>query len=159
MAEGYLKKMAESGYNVSSISYFHKVMIPYLLERYQIGKHEIIVDLGTGQGHCLIPLYEKGWKNLIAVDIDDYNFELFKEKYGIKCYKVDLETESIPVETLRIIIHTTTKVCLDYLEYYDFKEVQVKSWGTKWGLGKLKAYRWFKWTAFLGRDLIAIARK
>ena len=115
MAEGYLKKMAESGYNVSSISYFHKVMIPYLLERYQIGKHEIVADLGAGRGHCLIPLYEKGWKNLIAVDIDDYNFELFKEKYGIKCYKVDLETESIPVETPRIIIHTTKKVCLDYL--------------------------------------------
>jgi len=177
-------------------------MIPYLLKKYGINKNELVVDLGAGQGHCLIPLFEQGWKNLVAVDIDDYNFKFFEEKYNITCYRVNLEIEKLPIESSKVACilsfhviehlkspfvylgeiyrvlkkggvvflvtpdwrkqyktfwrdpthyHPYDKESLGrLLRMYGFKKVEIKSWGTKLGLGKLKSYRWFKWTAFLG---------
>jgi len=94
----YLREMAEQGYNPEHIGPFHNYMIPWLLSSHAISKEEMIVDIGAGQGHCLIPLYLNGWHNLCAVDVDDYNFESFERKYKIRCFRCDVNSEPLKFE-------------------------------------------------------------
>lgn len=97
-AKNYLKEMAEQGYNAGSVSPFHRYMLPWLMRKYGITDTEKIVDIGSGQGHCLISLYEAGWKNLVAVDVDDLNFHFYKQGYGIDCNLLDINSELLPID-------------------------------------------------------------
>jgi 2-polyprenyl-3-methyl-5-hydroxy-6-metoxy-1,4-benzoquinol methylase len=94
---GYLKEMAEQGYNPQSIGSFHQCMIPWLLTEYNVNTTATILDIGAAQGHCLIPLHENGYQQLIALDIDNYNFKLFNS-YGFKTLKCNIESEEINLE-------------------------------------------------------------
>jgi len=93
----YLKEMAESGYNFREIDDFHTFMIPWLLSENGVGPQDIVVDIGAGQGHCLIPLQEKGYRNLIAVDHDRFNFEVFKKLDILPLY-CNIEIEPLNIE-------------------------------------------------------------
>ena len=109
----YLREMAIHGYNPEHVGPFHKYMIPWLLSAQAISKEEMIVDIGAGQGHCLIPLYRNGWRNLVAVDVDDYNFELFKHKYKIRCFRSDVNSEPLKLEDGSV----SAVVCLHLIEH------------------------------------------
>lgn len=91
----YLREMAEQGYNPERIGPFHQHMVPWLLASAGIGKDEPVVDIGAGQGHCLIPLHERGWRRLTAVDVDDYNFAMFRERYGFETLRCDIGREPL----------------------------------------------------------------
>jgi 2-polyprenyl-3-methyl-5-hydroxy-6-metoxy-1,4-benzoquinol methylase len=94
----YLREMAEQGYNPENIRPFHEFMIPRLLSLNNVPKEEKVVDIGAGQGHCLIPLYQNGWKNLVAVDADDYNFTLFQQNYGMSTLHCDIASQALKQE-------------------------------------------------------------
>jgi 2-polyprenyl-3-methyl-5-hydroxy-6-metoxy-1,4-benzoquinol methylase len=94
----YLKEMADQGYNTKNIGPFHRAMVPWLMHSYSISRDETIVDIGAGQGHCLIPLIEAGWRKLIAVDADNFNFELFRSKYAFSTMKCDISHEKLRLE-------------------------------------------------------------
>lgn len=93
----YLREMAELGYNPEHIGPFHAHMVPWLASAHDIGKHENIVDIGAGQGHCLLPLQKSGWRSLTAIDIDPYNFQLFSERYGINTLRCDASVEPLAI--------------------------------------------------------------
>lgn len=206
----YLMEMAESGYNPSSMCSFHCFMMPYLMQRHCIEKNYVIADIGAGQGHGLIPLHNAGWKNLIAVDIDNLNFDLFKNKYGIDCHLCDINSQRLPFENesvdavinfwvisslktpfnllreshrilkkggiifivesdwkkeLKVFwedpmhIHPYDKVGIArLLRMYDFSP-HVYSWGTAFGLGRLKIYRWLPALGMIGSAMLAVGRK
>ena len=94
---GYLQEMAENGYSLDDVGDYHRTMVPYLIKRAGIVSDDLVVDIGSASGHYLVPLFESGYKNLIAVDIDEYNFEKFNTEYGVKCYKANIETECLPL--------------------------------------------------------------
>ncbi len=94
----YLRQMAEGGYSAERIGDFHRFMVPWLCGRYQVGREERVVDIGAGQGHCLLPLCESGWRCLTAVDVDDFNFSFFKEKYGISTLLCDIGNTPLQIE-------------------------------------------------------------
>lgn len=94
----YLKEIADGGYSSGNIDDYHKFMVPFLMASNDIKLNHSIIDIGSASGHYLIPLYEKGFRQLTAVDIDDYNFELFKTQYNISCHKIDIEHENLPLE-------------------------------------------------------------
>jgi 2-polyprenyl-3-methyl-5-hydroxy-6-metoxy-1,4-benzoquinol methylase len=94
----YLREMADQGYNSETIGPFHEFMIPWLFSLNKVQKGGSVVDIGAGQGHCLIPLHRNGWTNLVAVDVDDYNFELFQSKYGINSFRCDFNSQPLKLE-------------------------------------------------------------
>ena len=94
----YLKEMAESGYSADTIGPFHRHMIPWLFKSHNVPYSARIVDFGAGQGHILIPLLAHGWNKLVAVDVDDYMFDDFRERYGIHPIACDVATDRIPLE-------------------------------------------------------------
>ena len=89
--------MMDSGYVPAKIGGFHRTCLPYLGELFFPDKNANILDIGAGAGHGLIPLQEAGWKNLWALDIDDFAEENFL-KHGIKFSKIDVSKESLPFE-------------------------------------------------------------
>jgi 2-polyprenyl-3-methyl-5-hydroxy-6-metoxy-1,4-benzoquinol methylase len=91
----YLKEMADGGYNPESIHAFHRFMVPWLMKSEGVSVASTVVDFGAGQGHCLIPLQEQGWRSLIAVDVDDFNFNVFERKYGIRTVKCNLADQKV----------------------------------------------------------------
>jgi len=91
---GYLSDMAQQGYNTQNISDFHKKMVPYLIKKYACAsKKDLIVDIGSGQGHALIPLWNEGYSNLVAIDIEADNFEEFELKYNIRSHVCNIENQ------------------------------------------------------------------
>jgi SAM-dependent methyltransferase len=94
----YLREMAEGGYTPASIGHFHKTMLPYLADRLRVGRHEMIVDVGTAQGHCAISLKQAGYEHITVVDREPYNFPFFKSKYGFTCIQCDVTKERIALE-------------------------------------------------------------
>jgi 2-polyprenyl-3-methyl-5-hydroxy-6-metoxy-1,4-benzoquinol methylase len=113
---GYLSDMAQQGYNTQNISDFHKKMVPYLIKKYACAsKKDLIVDIGSGQGHALIPLWNEGYSNLVAIDIEADNFEEFELKYNIRSHVCNIENQKIPMEdksakiimSLHLIEHLT----------------------------------------------------
>ncbi|MHA1569000.1 MAG: class I SAM-dependent methyltransferase [Alphaproteobacteria bacterium] len=94
----YLKEMAESGYAPHSVGPFHRHMIPWLLRHHGVDSSETVVDIGAGQGHALIPLREEGWRDLVAVDRDDWNFELFRAQYDIRTLRCDIASEKLALK-------------------------------------------------------------
>ena len=206
----YLKEMAEQGYAPDKIGPFHEFMLPWLMSSNNVAKSDCVVDIGAGQGHCLISLQRQGWNKLVAIDIEDYNFSLFEDKYGITSklcnivsQTLDLESESAgavlcfhliehlhdPENLLREIyriLKSNGKLFLvtpDWRKQYksfwrDPKHVHpydktsitrilkmfglipnVFSWNSRYGLGKIQAYRWFPRLGMIGEDLIAIGKK
>lgn len=203
--------MAKQGYRPDAIGDFHRVMVPYLAQYLRIHTEDFIVDIGAGQGHALIPLYAAGYRRLAAVDIDSFNFELFRGQYNIDCHLCNASTDKLPfaTESISLVINfhliehlSAPQRLLDeafrilkpggmlvivtpdwrkqyktfyrdptHIRPYDkesvgrllrmhgFNSPELRSWGTTLGLGRLKAYRVFPVTAFLGRDILAIARK
>ena len=95
---GYLREMAEGGYSADKIDPFHRFMVPWLLSWSGVAKDELVFDIGAGQGHSLIPLYNAGWSNLVAVDVDDLNFSSFRETYGFRTQRCDIAQESLAFE-------------------------------------------------------------
>src|SRR5258706_669959 len=91
----YLKEMAEHGYRPDTIGRFHMTMIPYLIRRAAPATDDLVVDIGAGQGHGLIPLYKAGYRNLVAVDREETNFLFFQRVYGIGTVSCDIEKERI----------------------------------------------------------------
>jgi ubiquinone/menaquinone biosynthesis C-methylase UbiE len=92
----YLREMDEQGYSTGSIGLFHKIMIPYLLRELAVGGDEIVVDVGAAQGHLAISAKVAGYKHLVAVDVDSYNFQLFGRRYEIRCELCDVSKERLP---------------------------------------------------------------
>lgn len=109
----YLREMSEQGYNSENIDDFHRHMIPWMLSSNGISKEGVIVDIGAGQGHCLIPLQESGWKNLIAVDIDDYNFPMFRRDYGFASLLCDIGTQILDLKSDSI----NAVICFHVIEH------------------------------------------
>lgn len=97
-AAGYLSEMAAGGYDMDSIGPFHARMIPWLLEHSGVRREDTVVDIGAGQGHGLIPLHRAGWRSLIAVDRDAYNFERFEAELGFRTLRCDIEREPLALE-------------------------------------------------------------
>lgn len=95
MDKNYLEEMVNSGYNPENIDAFHYIALPYLGQRFFPNKNSKILDIGAGSGHCLIPLKKAGWQNLWAIDIDDFNKDLF-QKSGINFNRLDVEKEKFP---------------------------------------------------------------
>jgi len=87
--------MVNFGYNPENIDAFHYIALPYLGQRFFSNKNSRILDVGAGSGHCLIPLKKSGWQDLWAIDIDDFNKDLF-QKSGINFNKLDVEKEKFP---------------------------------------------------------------
>jgi SAM-dependent methyltransferase len=207
----YLGEMSDQGYHAGAIGLFHKIMIPYLVRSMGIGAEDLVVDIGAGHGHALIPLFHAGFRNLVAVDREDVSFDLFAKKYGIGCCMCDLTKDRIPIGDgsvggalcLHMIEHLSSPenllreivrilkpggafciVTPDWrkqyrtfyrdpthvrpydregiarlLRMYDFRSIEVGSWGSAWGLGRLGAYRFFPHLGMIGADLLARGRK
>jgi len=208
---GYLKEMSDQGYNVSSISNFHRVMLPNIFRSLGIYNNSKIVEIGAAHGHCAISLWEGGYQNIRIVDIDTYNFDYFKSAYGFECFQCDVSKEAIPFssESIRVVLNAHLIEHLSTPEYflsesfriiepggifilvtpdwrrqyktfyrdpthlrpYDkesiarllrlsgFTRIQISSWGSAYGFGRLQAYRIYQRFGFIGRDLIAIGFK
>jgi 2-polyprenyl-3-methyl-5-hydroxy-6-metoxy-1,4-benzoquinol methylase len=95
--KNYLKEMSCSGYKFGNDNGFHRACLTYLASHLFPDKRSRIIDIGSGQGHCLFPLKEQGYTNLYALDIDEFNKNLFSEK-EIDFAKVDVENQHIPYE-------------------------------------------------------------
>jgi SAM-dependent methyltransferase len=96
--KNYLKEEATNR-NVSSESArtpFIKFMYPWLFKKYGVGKDAKIVDVGAGGGEFLMTLSDAGYRNLSAIDRDDYFFDKFRSKFGFDCYKKDINYEPLP---------------------------------------------------------------
>jgi 2-polyprenyl-3-methyl-5-hydroxy-6-metoxy-1,4-benzoquinol methylase len=93
----YLQELAESGYHTDNIDDLHTISIPYLARRFFKEKNRVILDVGSGWGHCLIPLKSAGYNNLYAVDLDASSREQL-EREGIKFYHLNIEKEEIPFQ-------------------------------------------------------------
>ncbi len=98
LMSSYLQEMAESGYGPNAIGRFHRHMMPWLLRRHGVGPAETVVDLGAGQGHGLIPLYQAGWRDLVAVDREELNFPLFRTRYGMRTLRCDIAAENLALD-------------------------------------------------------------
>src|SRR5438132_1164358 len=67
---------------------------PYIAERIfsflpRSSKTAKILDIATGQGYILELLYEKGYRNLYATDVDENNFKLNKKTFHFKKLDAD----------------------------------------------------------------------
>lgn len=208
---GYLNEMSESGYERGNIDSFHVEMIPYIVSRYKLDSDAIIVDVGAGQGHCLKPLFDVGYKKLIAIDRDDENFEYFRKKYEVQSYKSDVDNDVLPfendsidliicshlIEHLHNPIHFLNEsrrvlksgggmilITPDYRKQYKtfwrdhthvhpydkesifrilrqcmFSDIGVSSWGSRWGLGRLKLFKYVRKAGMIGVDMLAVCNK
>jgi len=97
MRQNYLREMLELGYSPENIDSFHLSSVPYLATKFFPDKETKVLDIGAGQGHCLIPLKQEGYDNLWAADIDSFNKDLF-QKNSIQFFQIDIETQPFPVE-------------------------------------------------------------
>ncbi|MFT7572241.1 MAG: 2-polyprenyl-3-methyl-5-hydroxy-6-metoxy-1,4-benzoquinol methylase [Paracoccaceae bacterium] len=206
----YLSEMAETGYAPDTISDYHYTMIPWLLKQHGVDLDARIADFGSGSGHILIPMADAGWKNLVAVDIHELQFQLFRETYGSEAVLwdanepgLDLADASVQAitcfhliehlkngdhllaEAFRILkpggtlflatpdwnkcvrtfyndpthIRPYTKNSIArLLRMYGF-DPSVYSWNSRYGLGRLKLYRWWPRTAMIGVEMLAVAKK
>lgn len=93
--------MKESGYHTDTIDEFHFKCLTHLAKNFFPYKDSIIVDIGAGWGHCLIPLKTIGYKRLIAIDIDTSASEKL-EKEGIQFINSDIEKEKLPFQNSTI---------------------------------------------------------
>jgi ubiquinone/menaquinone biosynthesis C-methylase UbiE len=93
---GYIRELVESGYSPDNIDGFHRIVMSYLAEKLTLDKDSFVVDVGMGSGHCILPLAEAGYSNLVGIDADSCNFKIFESK-GIRCVKIDVEKEAIPL--------------------------------------------------------------
>lgn len=206
----YLHEMSQEGYNPENIGTFHRKMVPWLLSAYQIAKDAGIVDIGAGQGHCLIPLHENGWLKLTAVDVDDFNFSVFKNKHGLDVHKCNISSEKLDLadnsqgavisfhliehllvpdnllnEAHRVLrpggkifivspdwrkqyktfwrdpthIHPYDKESIARLLRMHRYDSEVYSWGSAYGLGRLKAYKYLPRLGLIGNDMLAVGTK
>ncbi len=97
--KNYLKEAAiNRGLILDSINPFFRFMCSWLFEKYGIKKDAKIIDVGAGPGMFLITVYDAGYKNISAVDRDDYFFDSFKSRFGFNCYKQDMDFEPLPFE-------------------------------------------------------------
>ena len=207
----YLEEMAESGYSGDSIGAFHKFTVPYLLRQANTKTDDIVLDIGAAHGHAGISAYSAGYRNVQVVDYDDSRFEMFGEKYGFECHRVDLLNDSLPFEdnsvgailffeTIEHLLDPTNAVTEihrvlkpggtafittpDFAQvgsyFYEdpthvrpfikqgmerllrivgFERMEVKRWGTRYGLARLALNERFPALNFIGTHLIAIATK
>lgn len=95
MKQHYVEQMMRRGYTPDHISEFHQYLLRYLGEVYFPSKMSMILDIGAGSGHSLLPLFDLGWKNLQAVDLDEACRSTFESR-GIPFYCVDVEKNSLP---------------------------------------------------------------
>lgn len=93
----YLEEMKETGYSTDTISDFHYECLSFLAKRFFPKKDSVIVDIGAGWGHCLIPLKREGYKNLTAIDVDLSASERL-EKESIAFFNIDIEREKLPFQ-------------------------------------------------------------
>ena len=109
----YLREMAEEGYNPDSIGPFHLTMVPWVINACGAARDDLIVDIGSGQGHCVVSAHNAGYRNLAVVDIDCLNFDLFQQRHQIRCHQANVEKDPLPFEnsTVRIIL------CLHLIEH------------------------------------------
>ena len=206
----YLREMDRQGYNAGAIGPFNEFMIPWLLARHGVGKDQAVVDIGAGQGHGLIPLHSKGWRNLVAADVEDYKFESFRKEYGFRTVLCDISSQRLDLpdaaagavlcvhviehladpsnlmaESHRILrqggklflvtpnwrrlyrrfygdpthVHPYDKVSLARLLRIFGFSAEVHSWNTRFGLGRLRAYRLIPRLGMIGTNILAVGVK
>lgn len=95
----YLAEQVARGVSLENIGPFDTFMYPYLMRANHIPTDERVVDIGAGQGHFLISIHAEGWRNLVAVDLDDRNFSAFQSRYSIETHKCDVTKESLDLPT------------------------------------------------------------
>ena len=97
-ATNYLSEMAEGGYVADAIGPFHEHMVPALLIENGVKSSDVVLDIGAGQGHGLIPLRNAGFQNLIALDRDSFNLERFESEFGFQttCCNVECDPFDLP---------------------------------------------------------------
>jgi 2-polyprenyl-3-methyl-5-hydroxy-6-metoxy-1,4-benzoquinol methylase len=112
---GYLQEMATGGYDTDSVGPFHRHMIPWLLDSHGVSRDGVVVDIGAGSGHALLPLHAAGWRNLVAVDRDPANFGEFERRFGIRTVTCDMQagTIDLPDDSVDAI------VCLHVIEHLE----------------------------------------
>ena len=203
----YVKEMSDSGYAIENVGSFHRVMLPFLVRRLGLLVSSSIVDIGAGSGHGLIPLWSEGFRNLKAIDKDNYNFNILFDRFGISGIHCDIQKDAIALEdnsvdlviSLHVIEHLASPdnlmrevyrvlrkggvfamVTPDWrkqyknfyrdpthirpydqesivrlLKMYGYSDVFSTPWGSRWGLGRLQAYRLFPKLGLIGNDLFA----
>jgi SAM-dependent methyltransferase len=208
---GYVREMSDSGYNLEDIGLFHRTMLPFLVRRLGLTTSSRIVDIGAGSGHGLLPLWLEGFRNLVAVDRDAFNFARLAEQFGIPAIHCDIEQDAVALEdnsvdlviSFHVIEHLVSPhnlmrevyrilrqggifalVTPDWrkqyrtfyrdpthvrpydhesivrlLKMYGYGDVFSTPWGSRWGLGRLRAYRFFPRLGLIGNDLFAQGRK
>lgn len=93
-------------------------MILYIVKKFaQIGKKELILDIGSSCGHSLITLVKNSYVNLVALYINDDNFENFN-KYGIKIYIYDANIDKIPLDNNSVSVVLTIHI-IEHLLFPD----------------------------------------
>jgi len=206
----YLKEANENrGINFGVKCPFAEFMILWLFKKYGIEKDKKIVDVGAGPGTHLMILSNVGYKNLTAIDREDYFFNDFL-KNGFYCHKRDLNFEPLPFdngsvdvvwsclviahlespdnflkEACRVLkpggiifiitpdwskqyktfwrepthIHPYDKTGLSRLLLMYGFEVEIYSWGSAFGLGRTRIYRWLPWLGLIGGNILAVGVK
>ena len=84
-------------YHVDNIDEFQAIAIPFLAKKFIKENDGVILDIGTGWGHCPIILKSVGYNNLSAVDLDSSSRERLEQE-EIKFYHLDIEKDRIPFQ-------------------------------------------------------------
>lgn len=95
VSKAYLDEMSTQGYTTTSIGPFHRHMLPWLLQHYDIDRNSPVLDIGCGQGHTSLPLIEAGWREVHGVDRSDTSFATLSAR-GLKPVLCDVGTTSLP---------------------------------------------------------------
>lgn len=101
----YVREIIRQGDSTSRINKFHWLVFPYLAKRFFPDKETTILEIGVGSGCCILPLKKSGYKNIFAIDIDQFNLSFFSAK-GIKCLQADASKGYLPFkeESIDVVI-------------------------------------------------------
>jgi len=112
-ATNYLSEMADGGYDPDAVGSFHEHMVPSLLHENGVKTSEVVLDIGAGQGHGLIPLRNAGFENLIALDRDAFNLERFENEFGFRTLRCDAESDAFELDDASV----DAAICFHLIEH------------------------------------------
>ncbi len=82
---------------MDTLSPFQNRSLEYLGNTFFPDKGSSILDIGSGNGHSLLPLHNAGWKNLWALDRDEFNKDFFLDR-NISFACADVNRDTYPFE-------------------------------------------------------------